>query len=80
MNGSSAAALLYAKERFSVRLKLLQHGAGLSSRQLAMQSGISRSAICRWRDGDAAPSMDAIVRLCLALDCTPNDLLGWERR
>ena len=45
-----------------------------SQQQLAEASGVSVDAIGKYERCDCSPTLESIVKLSTALDCTPNDL------
>lgn len=50
----------------------------LSQRQLSKKAGVSRSYISELESGKYDPSK-VIVKLCIALECEPNELItGWR--
>ena len=46
--------------------------------KLSKITGISRRHITKIETGASSPTADKVIDICLALDITPNDLLGWE--
>src|SRR5262245_18026771 len=60
------------KVKFSAKLKQLREAAGLTQQQLADRAGLSQSAITLWESGSREPGLEALGKLCAALDvpCT----------
>jgi len=62
----------------SLNLTKLRKKKKLSQRQLSKRAGVSRSYISELESGKYDPSK-VIVKLCIALECEPNQLItGWE--
>ena len=61
---------------FVVRLNMMMHARGLSQNQLAIKSGISRIMICKYANGVCTPTIRALWRLCKALNCSADYLIG----
>lgn len=54
-------------------------GERLSLRRLAQRAGVPKDFVYRLDSGRARyVDLDALVRLCEALDCDPQDILIWE--
>ena len=45
---------------------------------LSKATGISRRHISKIEAGQSSPTSEKIIAICLVLDITPNELLGWE--
>ncbi|MFR2207660.1 MAG: helix-turn-helix domain-containing protein [Clostridia bacterium] len=56
-----------------------RESAGLSIYKLSKLTGISRQNLMKLEKG-SQPTAPVIIKLCLALGITPNDLLGWEEK
>lgn len=52
----------------------------LTERQLAKMVDVYPSSISQWLKGIREPQAYSIVKLCKALDCSADELLGIERR
>jgi transcriptional regulator with XRE-family HTH domain len=62
-----------------LNLARLRKKKKLSQRQLSKRAGVSRSYISELESFKYDPSK-VICKLCIALECTPSELLtGWER-
>ena len=68
-----------ARENFPHNLRVaMAHADITTSEELAEKSGVSVYSIRNYLAKAAAPSMENLVALALALGCTPNDLIGWK--
>ena len=65
---------------FKDRLRSSRLAKGVRPRQLAEQLRISEISYVRFERGLARPSLQMFSRICMALDVTPNHLLGWDER
>jgi transcriptional regulator with XRE-family HTH domain len=61
------------------QIALLRKAAGLTQLQLAEKIGVSRSSIADYERGENRIYDEMLVRLAIALDKTPNDLLFFEQ-
>ena len=52
----------------------------LTERQLAKMVDVYPSSISQWLKGIREPQAYSIVKLCKALDCSADELLGIQRR
>lgn len=50
----------------------------MSRRELAEKAGVSIDTVNRCATGEQVPGADKLFAIADALDCTPNDLLGWN--
>lgn len=53
--------------------------AGLTQGALAELAGFTQNAVSRWERGVREPKASSICRLCDALGCTADELLGRQR-
>lgn len=61
-----------------LNLAKLRKKKKLSQRQLGKRAGVSRSYISELEAGIYDPTK-VVCKLCIALGCTPNELItGWE--
>ena len=58
----------------------LRRTAGLSQEQLAEMLEVSRQAVSKWENDQAAPEVDRIARLCALFSVSADELLGLETR
>ncbi|MBQ7873819.1 MAG: helix-turn-helix transcriptional regulator [Oscillospiraceae bacterium] len=63
---------------FYERLTAARKAKGFSQEDLAAKLDISRQAVSKWENGTAQPEMSNIIKLCEALEITPNELFGYE--
>lgn len=61
-----------------MHLKMIRESKGLTLSKLADISGISVSYLSELEKSKYEATEGKIIRLSLALGCTPNDLLGWH--
>ena len=54
--------------RFSEQLFALRRAKGLSQEELAEQVGVSRQAVSKWENGEAAPDLQKLLTLSEALE------------
>ncbi len=65
--------------RFPESLKKLRRRHNrMTQAVLAERIGLSKNMVTRYELGMATPEFRHLMRLIDALDCSPNDLLGWE--
>jgi transcriptional regulator with XRE-family HTH domain len=60
---------------FAARLKEVRRSRGLTQMELSRQAQVTASYIWRLESGGAAPGIDLVARLALALGTTIHDLL-----
>lgn len=63
-----------------MRLKEYRKKKGLTTYEVGKALGVSPSAVTNWETGLRRPDIDTLIRLSEILDCTPNDLLGYEEK
>jgi transcriptional regulator with XRE-family HTH domain len=69
-------------KKFSQMLKRIRRKKGLSQNKLAKLTGLSSSAISQYESNIREPSYSALIKIIIALQCLPSDLLdlkGAER-
>jgi len=57
------------------RIRAYREQQGLSQKQLAEETGMDTSQICRYEKGTELPGTNALSRLCAVMDCTFEYLL-----
>lgn len=62
----------------SKNLILFIKAKDMTQKELATKIGVKPQAVNNWCKGIREPSAEMLIALCKALDCTPNDLLGWD--
>lgn len=67
--------IMQAFEEFPGRLKELITKQGISQKKVAEMSGLTQAALTRYLHGTRIPSSRAVVKLCTALNTTPDYLL-----
>lgn len=61
-----------------MKLKELRSRIGLTQKQLAEQMETTQQTVARWETGKTVLNVDQIRDLCVVLECTAEELLGWE--
>lgn len=61
----------------SHRLRSAREDAGILQKQLAREVGVSQSAVSNWEKGIRDLTSTQVVKLCRALDVTPDYLFGF---
>lgn len=62
-----------------VTLDAVLSDRGMTGKELARQVGISETQLSLFRSGKVRGiRFSTLARLCLALDCQPGDLLGYD--
>ena len=64
------------KDVFTTRLKKSINERGLSQRMLATLIGTTEQSVSRWVRGNRTPDVDALYKMCKALDVSADYLLG----
>lgn len=60
-----------------LQLKSVRKENGISQSELAKRLGIDIKTIGNWERGKTLPNIEQIWNCAVALDSTPNDLMGW---
>ena len=60
------------------RIRFFRKEKGLTQEQLAERAGLSASFVGHIERGSRIASLETVMRLCCALEITPNDLLAEE--
>ena len=60
------------------KLREIREKQGLTLVELAEKSEVSKSQISAVELGDHDLTVGNLIRLSLALETTPNDIIGWE--
>ncbi len=62
-----------------LRLRQLRKQAGYTSReQFAKLLGVSKYTYRAWETGITTMNIEQLWQCCVALDVSPNEMLGWE--
>jgi len=64
------------RERFAANLRRLRRRSGLSQEELGRLAGLHRTQIGLLERGARMPRIDTLVKLAVALDCDPADLIA----
>lgn len=62
-------------QRFATRLRQLRISRGLTQVELARQAHVTTNYVGRLENGGAAPGIDLVERLAIALGTVPSELL-----
>ena len=60
-------------------LKNIRKSKGLNQSELSEMLGIKQTTLSGYERGIIKVNNDMIIKMCLVLDVTPNELLGWEQ-
>jgi transcriptional regulator with XRE-family HTH domain len=60
---------------FGARLQALRESAGLSQAELAAYAGVGLGTLRHYEQGRHGPTWVAVLALCRALGCRPDDFL-----
>jgi len=61
---------------FSRSLKRIRESRGYNQRELGEKIGVVGNVISNWEIDTGKPRLDLFRDLCIALNCSPGDLLG----
>lgn len=61
-----------------LKLKEIRIKKGLKQSDIAKILGVTRQSASRYELEQSKLNQDEIIKLCLALDVTPDELLGYE--
>lgn len=67
-------------ELLGAKMMILRKQNGLTQDELAEKVGASQKTISSWETGRTYPRMRDITALCMALDCTIEELTGKKAR
>jgi len=74
-----AASPLSVRGRFASQLRYLRAQKGFTTaRSLAQALGIEENRYTRYERAEVEPSLTLIHRICVTLQVSPNDLLGYS--
>lgn len=63
---------------FGKRLKEQLIWQGISQTELAKQLKIGKTAVSNWITGRNYPTVTQLIKICIILDTTPNELLDFK--
>lgn len=69
---------MFDSTNFSYQIKELRKEKNMSQEELGKRVGKSKVAICNYENGINFPSLDTLIALAKALDCSVDYLLGVE--
>jgi len=64
-------------EMFPRNVKMMRETRALSTWRVAAKAAMPQSTWHAYESGRRMPPLDNFVAMCTALDCTPNELLGY---
>ena len=67
---------MHAKDTFGIRLIKAQNRAGLKNYQVCEKIDVNSSTYSNWRSSAIGISVPSLIRLCGALNCSADFLLG----
>ena len=62
-----------------MRIREIRKERGLTAESVARQIGVTQAALSNWENGARNPKPDMIVKIAQVLECTTDELLGYER-
>lgn len=68
------------KKTVGEKIRIAREKKRLTQTELAKKIHISASSLCRWEKGAYEPSIELIKEICLALDLTVEELLGFQEK
>ena len=63
---------------FDLRLRALRTKKGLTLAQLAEKVGVTLQVVGNWERGTTEITLGDALKVCRALDCSLDELAGWE--
>lgn len=64
------------RERFAANLRRQRRRSGLSQEAVALRAALHRTQIGLLERGARTPRIDTLIKLSVALDCDPDDLIA----
>jgi transcriptional regulator with XRE-family HTH domain len=61
---------------FAQSLKKIIADSGMNQKQFASKSGVTEAAISRYINGSRNPTMDALLKIKNAANCSWEDIMG----
>lgn len=65
-------------KQLAENLRHIRSRQGLTQQQIAKAIHVDRTTYNKYEAGTAEPPLDTCIYLCIVLDTTPNELLGWN--
>jgi len=66
----------HAGERFGDFLRMMREMRGLTQSELGARAGLGAASISHFETGQRLPSLDSLVKIADALECSVDALLG----
>ena len=63
--------------KFAKNLKTAMHEKQITQTELAKKLGTTQQTVSRWLQGINEPDLSTLTLICIYLNETPNDLLGF---
>ena len=63
---------------YKLMLRDIRKAKRMTQIELAKAIGSTDRIICSWERGETDISLEDAFKVCLVLECTPNDLCGWS--
>lgn len=70
--------MAFDNEVLAANIRARLGALNMTRRELADKAGVSLDTVQRCASGDQVPGADKLFAMADALECTPNDLLGWK--
>ncbi|MDE7079412.1 MAG: helix-turn-helix domain-containing protein [Clostridia bacterium] len=64
--------------KFPENLRISLSNNKISQQKLADYLGTTQATVSRWVNGECEPELSMLIEICLYLDETPNELLGFD--
>lgn len=64
--------------KFNLQLRALRTKKGLTLTELAEKIGSNYQVVGRWERGTTEITLSDALKVCRALDCSLDELAGWE--
>jgi len=58
-----------------MNLKYIRKNEGMSQKELALKVGVNQTAVSKWERGDNNPSLEKLIRISEALNCSLEELI-----
>lgn len=68
----------YTDERFAENIRAERARSDLTQEQLASKAGVTAATITGYERGTTTPTLKTLYKLAVALNTTPNVLMGWD--
>ena len=64
--------------KYDLQLRALRNKNGLTLAQLAEKVGVTLQVVGNWERGTTEITLGDALKVCRALDCSLDELAGWE--